>query len=169
MSAGIPKRSRSTLQLPPGKLPRALAFFRRSDVLLRIGICALAAIMMLAITRGGPGRRHFPTASDSRRCATLWRESTSMSTTKRQRSALEPRHGRKLPGCTPTMPSAWMPCSWPSPTRLSDSSRLKTTTMWTSRFGTSSLHLPRCKTSSTRRPGKPLSSKCARHWPAMRI
>ena len=51
MSTGIPKRSRSTLQLPPGQIARGLAFFRRNDVLLRIGLCALAALMMLVITR----------------------------------------------------------------------------------------------------------------------
>ena len=51
MSQGIPKRSRSTLQLPPGQIARGMAFFRRSDVLLRVGICALAAVLMLAMTR----------------------------------------------------------------------------------------------------------------------
>jgi hypothetical protein len=51
MSSGLPKRSRSTLQLPPGRFARGLALLRRSDVLTRVGLCALAAVAMWAITR----------------------------------------------------------------------------------------------------------------------
>ncbi|MEQ8790775.1 MAG: HDIG domain-containing protein [Pirellulaceae bacterium] len=50
MSSGLPKRSRSTLQLPPGHFARSLVFLRRNDVLLRLGLCAAAAVAMWLIT-----------------------------------------------------------------------------------------------------------------------
>lgn len=50
MSTGSPKRKRSALALPPGKIASFFAIFRRGDVLLRIGLCVLAAVLMWAIT-----------------------------------------------------------------------------------------------------------------------
>jgi putative nucleotidyltransferase with HDIG domain len=52
MSTGLPKRSRSTLQLPPGRFARGWALLRRGDVLLRVAVCALAAVLMWLVTAG---------------------------------------------------------------------------------------------------------------------
>ena len=54
MSTGSTKRNRpqrgSTLQLPPGLIERALDIVRRGDVLLRVGLCLLASVLIWAVT-----------------------------------------------------------------------------------------------------------------------
>jgi len=54
MSTGTKKRTRSehvaSLELPPGLLGRTLARLRRGDVLLKLTLCALAALAMWAVT-----------------------------------------------------------------------------------------------------------------------
>lgn len=50
MSTGSPKRKRSEVTLPPGQIARAVAIFRRQDVLARIGLCVLAALLLWLIT-----------------------------------------------------------------------------------------------------------------------
>lgn len=50
MSSGISKRHRSALALPPGQFKQALEYARRTDFLIRIGLCLLAAILMWGIT-----------------------------------------------------------------------------------------------------------------------
>ncbi len=54
MSSGTSKRTRServaTLKLPPGTLKKAWQAFRRSDVLLRIGMCVVAAVAAWGVT-----------------------------------------------------------------------------------------------------------------------
>ncbi|HRX78233.1 MAG TPA: HDIG domain-containing protein [Pirellulaceae bacterium] len=56
MSTSSPRRKRSDLaagiQLPPGQMSRALRYLRQGDVLIRIGLCLLAATIMWAATRG---------------------------------------------------------------------------------------------------------------------
>jgi putative nucleotidyltransferase with HDIG domain len=53
-TAGSPKRTRAervaALALPPGQLARMVGYLRRGDVLLRLGLCALATIIMWAVT-----------------------------------------------------------------------------------------------------------------------
>ncbi len=50
MSSSTTKRRRSALILPRGKLAQLLDLVRRRDVLTRIGLCALAAVVMWAVT-----------------------------------------------------------------------------------------------------------------------
>lgn len=56
MSTSSPRRKRSDLasgiRLPPGRMSQSLAYLRRGDVLLRVGLCLLAATIMWAATRG---------------------------------------------------------------------------------------------------------------------
>lgn len=56
MSTSTPRRKRSDrvtgIKLPPGQIPRFLAYIRRGDVLLRVSLCLLAAIVMWAVTNG---------------------------------------------------------------------------------------------------------------------
>ena len=56
MSTNSPRRKRSDLaariELPPGQISRLLAYVRRGDVLLKLGLCVLAATVMWASTRG---------------------------------------------------------------------------------------------------------------------
>ncbi len=53
-TASSPKRTRAervaALALPPGQLARMLGYLRRGEVLLRLGLCALAAVIMWAVT-----------------------------------------------------------------------------------------------------------------------
>ncbi len=52
MSTGTTKRKRSSLALPPGQLARLWVYLRRREVLVRLGCCALAAILMWIVTGG---------------------------------------------------------------------------------------------------------------------
>lgn len=52
MSSGSSKRHRSELTLPPGQFARLVRTLRRSDVLTRIGLCILAALLMWLCTMG---------------------------------------------------------------------------------------------------------------------
>ncbi len=53
MSTGSPKtgtkRTRTTLDLPPSQIAQVLRKLRRDDVLVRIGLCILAAVLMWAV------------------------------------------------------------------------------------------------------------------------
>lgn len=50
MSTGSQKRQRSNIAPPPGQVARVLSYFRRRDVLVRIGLCFLAAVLMWCMT-----------------------------------------------------------------------------------------------------------------------
>jgi putative nucleotidyltransferase with HDIG domain len=56
MAIGGPKRTRSgrtaALALPPGKWRRLAASLRRHDVLMRIGLCVAAALLLCVVIRG---------------------------------------------------------------------------------------------------------------------
>ena len=56
MSTSTPRRKRSDLaagiQLPQGQVIQFATYLRRGDVLLRVGLCLLAATIMWAVTRG---------------------------------------------------------------------------------------------------------------------
>jgi len=52
MSTGTSKRHRSSLVLPPGQIARTVAYLRRTDVLTRLGLCLLAALLMWIVTSG---------------------------------------------------------------------------------------------------------------------
>jgi cyclic-di-AMP phosphodiesterase PgpH len=56
MSTSSPRRKRSNLkariELPPGQMSRLWTYLRRGDVLVRLGLCLLAAIVMWGATRG---------------------------------------------------------------------------------------------------------------------
>ena len=54
MSTSLPKRTRServaALELPPGILDRTFKYLQRGDVLLRLGMCALTAMILWTVT-----------------------------------------------------------------------------------------------------------------------
>jgi putative nucleotidyltransferase with HDIG domain len=56
MSTGSKKKRRidrvTSLELPPGLLGNLLGYLRRGDVLIRLGLCALTALLLWAITQG---------------------------------------------------------------------------------------------------------------------
>ena len=56
MSTNSPRRKRpdraARIELPPGQISRLMTYVRRGDVLLRVGLCLLAATVMWAATRG---------------------------------------------------------------------------------------------------------------------
>ncbi|MDA1049244.1 MAG: HDIG domain-containing protein [Planctomycetota bacterium] len=65
MSTSSPRRKRSDLaagiRLPPGQVARFLTYLHRGDVLVRLGLCLLAAMVMWGSTRGWS--RPFPYTS----------------------------------------------------------------------------------------------------------
>ena len=52
MSNASTKRTRSARVTPPGQLARLLELIRRSDVLARVGLCAIAALLVWILTGG---------------------------------------------------------------------------------------------------------------------
>ena len=56
MATGVQRRTRwervAALELPPGRWEQAWAGLRRGDVLLRIGLCVLAALLVCIVIRG---------------------------------------------------------------------------------------------------------------------
>ena len=54
MASGTQKRKRServaVIELPPGSLERALAYLKRGDVLLRLGLCVLTVLALWCVT-----------------------------------------------------------------------------------------------------------------------